>query len=238
MSERVSLRVLVFLFVVCAQPPTVMADPVRITGYDITNTPISGTGIWAHTYDGSITNSGTINGVQLADYRGGSGTLTDGVIGRSHLETQLLIPEANPVITLYFDALYSLNTIFLFGGEFGPNVIPGALEKGVTVTAGGRSVQVDATPFGRLNPATGLPYNDILDLGVTPLGSMLIDRVVLSGFQSAYQELDLHHWFSLTEISAEGDVAPVPEPATLTLLGVGLAAAGWRARRRRQPASA
>src|SRR4051812_21231599 len=76
--------------------------PVAIVRYDITNAIVSGSGGWAHVYTGTITpTSGPETNYPVANYRGGGGTLNDGVIGTSVLDTQLFDVGARTVITLH-----------------------------------------------------------------------------------------------------------------------------------------
>ena len=213
-------------------PRLATADPVPIIRYDITGAAVSGAGLWAHVYSGSITSSGTIAGIPVANYEGGTGTLNDGVIGTSAQTSHLFVIGPNsPVITLFFDRPYSLASISLYGGNIGDNAIPGAIESAVTVT---RRRDITVTPsavaFGPGLSGIGIPVNDLLTLTGTALEGVFTDRLSLSGFHSGYTSEPL---FSITEIVVEGDVAPVPEPATLLLVGVGLAGAMSRRSRKK-----
>ena len=225
MPFRSPLPGALFLLMV-AVPPQVAADPIPIVRYDVSNAAVSGTGAWAHVYTGTITPAGSFADVALANYDGGSGTLNDGIIGATHLTTQLFIVEPRPVITLFFDRPFSLTSLTLFGGDDRGNFIPGAIVGTVTVSAAGVSAAIPTVPFGFPTQ----PNNEFLQLLGTPLDSLLVDRVSLSGFQSTFSGPN-YSFFSIAEIRVEGTAAPVPEPNTLMLLGTGTALA-LRARRR------
>ncbi|HET9648286.1 MAG TPA: hypothetical protein VFP34_08655, partial [Microlunatus sp.] len=107
------------------------AATISISGYDIVDTPISGSGGWAHTYTGTITPTGTdpVQGATLATYTGGSGTLNDGVIGTTPTESHLFFAgsRARPTITLHLPQVTFVDTIDIYGGTITFNAIPGAL---------------------------------------------------------------------------------------------------------------
>ena len=134
---------------------------------------MSGSGGWAHTYTGTITPT-IVPGVnsQVANYAGGGGTLNDGIIGGTVLNTQLFDVAAGSIITLHFADVQRIDEISLFGGDIPGNSVPGSLRGTVTVTANGVTAAVPAQPFGRLS-AIGIPVNDHLALAGTPLEGIL-----------------------------------------------------------------
>src|SRR5688572_19985189 len=82
-----------------ALAPRAAAEPIGITHYNITRAAASGTGEWAHTYTADVQEGGSLNGIRMVNYSGGLGTLADGVVGTSPLESQLFNNVTRPVIT-------------------------------------------------------------------------------------------------------------------------------------------
>lgn len=195
------------------------AVPIAITGYDIDHTYVSGTGGWYHDYSGAIT---PLSG-DLADYSGGSGTLNDGVIGTSHLDTQLFnFPsDSSPTITLYLDNFYTISSLLIYGGNFiDVNSIPGELS-GLDVTINSIKESFVTVAQGQTD---GTRYaDDGVSFGGSSLDGLVTNHVVLSGFVSPWGGSNT---FSIAEIELDGDLACVPEPSTLFLLGLGLAGVG------------
>lgn len=199
------------------------ATPITITHYDIENAYISGTGGWGHSYSGTIT---TVGG-GIANYSGGSGTLNNGIVETSVASTQLFNYPTNsaPVITLYFDGYYSLNSLLISGGNFLGNSIPGELN-GLSVTIGAMTESFITIGQGLTN---GFRYaDDFIDFSGSSLGSLVTNQIVLSGFTSSWMGFTS---FSIAEISIDAELAsvavPVPVPGSLALLGLGLAGLGF-----------
>jgi len=205
------------------------ADPIAVVRYDIVNALGSGWGSWSHEYTGTITRTSPPGDVPIATYHGGGGTLNDGIIGTSALDTELFFVPANTAITLYFAAFHEISGIFLFGGDIANNSIPGALNGTVTVSANGHAADLAAVPFGSFRGALNQQVNDRLSLLDSPLAGIQTDRITLSSLQSSDT---LGPYFSLTEITVDGGPPAVPEPATLTLLGAGVLCALVRKRPR------
>ena len=149
------------------------------------NANASGTGGWAHTYDGTITPNGTFSasdGRELADYTGGGGTLNNGA-GSGTGNTQLFWTADNPIITLFFDRYYTLDDILLETWAAG-NLIPGTMT-GFTASIGATS-QAFATalaPTIVVNgqqasppPTTPVPLPAGMVLISTSLGAFVVTR--------------------------------------------------------------
>ncbi len=187
-----------------------------ITSYDVANARESGFGCWTHVYD----DDGIVaNGDGTSNYSGGSGTLNDGLLGTSHLDTQLFCVSDSPSITLHLDSATNVSEIKLFSFDTLLNRIPGNLVS-VDVTIGDVTVLVTANGFG---PATLTQSNSnelllLLDSGLT---SVAAETVTLSGFQATGSWSD---FFSISEITVAGNAASgssgpsvVPEPASLAI---------------------
>ena len=224
----------------CAK--AVAAAQISISSYDITEAIVSGWGLWAHTYNGTITPTGQVvpggDGLlaDVANYTGGGGTLNDGVIGDTS-SSQLFVsgaapdggPILNPVITLHLPGLFQIHSINIFGGDGSTNYAPGCLT-GVTVGIGGSIETINTTPWGKRGLCA--PVNDLASLTGTALAGLATDTITLSGFSGPLPFGE----FSITEIRVDGtaaDVPVVPEPALLLLLGMGaIGCARRRANRR------
>ena len=203
------------------------AGPVVITGYDIDNTYISGTGDWAHTYSGAIT---PVSG-DVANYTGGSGTLNNGVIEVDVDTTQLFnYPlDSSPVITLYLDDYYSLNSLLISGGDFLSNFVPGELA-GLDVTIGSSTENFITSPQG-INVDFRFA-DDFVDFTGSSLDGLVTNQLKLSGFNS---NLNAHNSFSIAEITLDGtSVESTPEPTSLAIFGIGALCMGAGAARRRR----
>lgn len=193
----------------------VNASPITITSYDIDNANLSGTGAWTHTYSGTITPTST----SIANYSGGTGTLNDGVISSSVLNTQLFNypTDSLPAITLNFDAFYSINNLLISGGNFLGNAIPGNITSlDITINSITENFSTASTGLTLGNRSA----DDFIDLSGSSLFNLSTNSILLSGFISSGFN-GIQNTFSITEINLDGKTASVPEPASLGLLVLG-----------------
>jgi hypothetical protein len=210
------------LFMFATSQPAV-GDPVRIIGYDIQNATLPGYGGWSHYYLGTITPTDEFR----ANYSGGTGTLANDIVESIEQQIQLFRTSVQPVTTLYLDAFYTINTIDIFGGNTCCNYIPGQIEW-LNVTINSLTQTLFGGAFGE-NNAGGTPRNDRFTISGSSLEGLVTDRIVLSSvFENGCCQA-----FSIAEIQVGGNLAeaPVPEPATLGLIGFSVAIMAWRRRR-------
>ncbi|MFW5653482.1 MAG: hypothetical protein ACOC0P_05505 [Planctomycetota bacterium] len=194
----------------------VSADPIAITGYNITDAVLSGHGNWFHDYDGTI-NSGAAfehngNPGETAEYTNfGSGTLNDGFISTTPDDNMLFVnPRATdgtpitPVITLELETTAAIDVIEIFGGDNPGNVIPGEITACVVtlVGPGGTADQrFEFEPFGGPN-AFGNPTNDRINIAGSSLEGFAADQIILSDWEGGWE-----NWFSITEVTVDGGAA-------------------------------
>lgn len=202
------------------------AQAATIISYDVTNASLSGFGGWAHTYNGTIAGS---------TYSGGSGTLNDGAIGTSEVNTQLFETNLTPTITAFLDSATTIGTIDVLTGLF-PNSIPGNIV-GFTVTIGVNSAAYTTTGFGSIQ-GNGYFQNQRITL-TGQLASTATTSFTLSNFITAPGSFDFV--FAIGELAVTGQqVTPaVPEPATWAMMmtGFGLVGGAMRYRRRKTSVS-
>ncbi len=209
-ARRIALAATVLGIVAAgAATPAADAEPIGISGYDLVDSPVSGSGGWAHNYTGTIEPTGTdpVQEATLATYTGGSGTLNDGAIGTTTSDSQLFFTgtRAHPTITLHLPQASYVDTIDIYGGDIDFNAIPGALTR-LTVSIAGTTAGITTEPFG--DPAV----NDRVALAPTPLSQIPTDTIVLSATSAELfgQPFDQ---FSITEIKIDG--RPVREPEVM-----------------------
>jgi hypothetical protein len=204
-----------------ATPVAQALEPIPVISYDISSTPPSGWGGWAHTYDGTIASTGRIadsntcggalSPAEIYSYSGGSGTLNDGVGEAANIDTTHLLclgldtagaPVA-PMITLHFGQQVLIERITVFGGGTIANIYPGSLVA-ADVTIGGTSVDLTSQPSPP--DGSGQERNDIFDLTSTPLAQIPTDRVVLSDLRAACCSGFQLTQTAIAEITVEGTV--------------------------------
>lgn len=201
--------------------PSVQAQV--ITGYNITNTRLSGFGQWSHTYSGTM----TAVGGGLYNYTGGGGTLNDGSFAVDHNNNHLFQTGDNSVITLFLDNVYSLSGFNIFGGNAPGNSIPGTLT-GATIGFGASFANIASTPFSTSGTCGSGPCDDAFSFASTALATETGNQITISNVQSGF-------YFSIAEVDARGvAVVATPEPASFVLLATGLGViAGIRRRNRK-----
>ncbi len=170
-----------------------------ISSYDIRDAARSGFGGWAHTYGGTIVDTGSFsaNGFAFtrANYSNGSGTLNDGAEGTGPADTQLFANngDARPRITLHLDGTYNVSSLLLANWDSG-NSIPGTL-RGCDVTINGQTESFTTT-----EPSL---RDELVDLSGSPLSRLCTDTVILSNFIHDGSN-GLNEMFCIGEISVRG----------------------------------
>lgn len=214
-------KFLLILSLMCVFILEAHAVPV-ITGYNVSNTRLSGFGGWSHTYSGTITPTGS-----TYSYTGGSGTMADGIVGTSHQNTHLFLVSDLPSITVFLDNSYLISNISLYSFE-GNNQIPGNIT-GFDLTIANLT-ETFATSV--LNTK-----DEFADISSSNLSSISTNFFTLSNFTVDPNQYPTH--FSISEITLNGtqdngtqDDGSIPEPATLALLGFGLAGIGFSKRKK------
>ena len=214
MKKKVISTVFAICISFCFWQITAAAAPVIITGYDIQDAVKSGFGGWAHYYNGTITDKGSVTAHgftgTVADYASGKGTLNDGIVGTDKNNTQLFATDISPVITLYLDNTYLIENITLFS-FVGTNSVPGNIT-GLDITVGGTTQTFATTDAVHIQ-------HEFADLIGSTISGILTDSIILSSFTTDPGS-GWEGGFSISEISLNG--TPVPVPAAFWLFGSGL----------------
>lgn len=194
-SSALLVALTLVLGVVIVAPGSARAE-ATIESYDIQQTPVSGWGLWTHSYAGTIMDTGRTadygwGPFVIADYSGGSGTLNDEVVPMTTDNNHLFMNgsvDVNevpvwPTITLHLSESVCVEKIFIYGGNVEWNAFPGAL-KTIGVGIGGSSVSLATSPFGWEGVAG--PVNDLVDLTGTPLSAIPTSSIVLTDFTAEW----------------------------------------------------
>ena len=202
------------------------ASVIGVDSYDIENSRLSGSGGWAHTYNGTITPDGS-----TYDYTGGSGTLNDGLVGTGAQNTHLFYVADASAIKLNLAESGTIDTLSLFSFSTESNGIPGNIT-GLDVTINGVTQYFTTIGFGAANPASwnGSDHaHELIDLGGSLLAGLVTDTITLSGFTT---ENPYASYYSISEVVVDGTAAAaVPEPSTLVLMGMGMVGFGFSRRK-------
>jgi hypothetical protein len=204
------------------------AGMIRPFTYDVINAMPTRFGSWDHYYAGAITR----NGDGTVNYKGGRGTLNNGVIGLNEHNTQLFLlseKTGQPAITVFLDKPYEIRQIYLYS-FFGDNQIPGNI-RGVDVTINGVTEMFHPLGFGPKGPHG--PVHEVFDLGESSLSQSPATQVTLSDFRTVGGASGIYFAISEIQLSQTRDIigvrypdapSPTPEPGSITLLCLGTAA--------------
>jgi hypothetical protein len=200
----------------------VASSVIPVVAYDITETPVSGWGGWAHAYTGTIEDTGRTTGpncstagTQIANYSNGSGTLNDAVSDEANIDsTHLLCLDVasdgdlvRPAITVKFAEAVLVDRIVIHGGGTGSNIYPGAVEA-ATITIGDTQVHITSVPAGISNDV-GVPRDDVFDLTTSGLSSIATNQVIVGGIVASFFGFPLGQ-AAIAEITVEGRPASTP----------------------------
>ncbi len=194
------------------------AGVITVESYDITNTNLSTYGHWQHTYDGTM----TLDGASY-DYTNGSGTLNDGVIGTTVVNTHLFNSNLNSVITLFFSETVTLSNFNLYSFAHGDNRIPGNISD-IKIHYNNALYSLTSTGFG--GPSTGnANSHEAFDVSGSVLDGLALDQLTFSINTTTLSSSSGNYSISEVEVfgeaSGQGNVS-VPEPSTLAIFALGM----------------
>ena len=198
------------------------SSPIPVASYDITETPVSRWGGWAHTYTGTIEDTGRTTGpncstagTQIARYTNGSGTLNDSVSDAANIDsTHLLCLDVasdgaliRPAITIKFAEPVFVDKVIIHGGGTAGNIYPGAIEA-ANITIGTTQTHIISVPVGLPNDI-GVPRDDVFDLTSAGLSSTATNQITIDGIVASFFGFPLGQ-AAIAEITVEGRLPSTP----------------------------
>jgi hypothetical protein len=207
---------------VLAAAPRLTAAPLTVASYDMLNgLGVASSGSFNY-WDLSYTGAGATN-VDGAPLSGGVGDLTDGIVPvLNWFDTESIAGDGpyvawrnavvpNPVVTFRFALPVFLDSITIYVDDSNG---AGGVSPPASVDIGAEGGPY--TNFLTADPAGGAP----LSYTFTGLG------FAGSAFDIRFN--NLNEWVFVSEVTFDGQVSAVPEPASLLLVGLGIATVAIR----------